>query len=292
MLSKKKILSTMAGLAMLALPVSALAGHKHDNPDRFRPYTWHDQGWHRGWDKRQIVPTPYQTAHNDFRNRVNRYTPGPLVWNGGDNADWAHPGYHRAWDRDGDSSRWVPNGGPGYYHPVWGRNVASNYNCDADGDNCPGINNGGTGYWNNNGGYNYGQPYSWYQAEPPAAYGLAQQRDWLIAKRQRAMETLARMRARGDSRAAARMVPIVNALNRRIARLNSQVGGRYGANDHYQFAPASAYVPPINSMVAPGYTANSRNYGGSNYYGTATPYYGNTTLGALSSIAAPLFGVR
>lgn len=269
MLSKKKMLSSIAGLAMLALPVSAFAGHKHDNPDHYRPSNWHDQSWHRGWDQH-----PY--AH------------GPLAWNNIDNNEWQHRGYRRAWDGDGDSYRWVPSNQPNYYRPSWGPNANPNYRCDADGDDCHWINNGNRAYWNNNGGYDYGEPYSWYQAEPPAAYGLAQQRDWLIAKRQRAMQTLARMRARGDSRAAARMVPIVNALNRKIARLNNQFGGRYGANTSVPDAPA-AYVPPA---VAPSYAANAPYYGAPNYYGTATPYYANSAFGALNAIAAPLLGVR
>lgn len=51
MLSRIKVTSAMLGLAMLALPASALAGHHHDGDDQGRPYAWHDQGWHNGWAK-------------------------------------------------------------------------------------------------------------------------------------------------------------------------------------------------------------------------------------------------
>src|SRR6185312_832469 len=99
------------------------------------------------------------------------------------------------------------------------------------------------------------------------SYGSAQQLNWLLARRQRAMRVIAQMRARGDSRGAARMVPIVQALNRRINRLR---GVNYGANAIYPNVPAS-YVPPL---AARGYAPSAPYYGANNYYGTAAPYYG------------------
>lgn len=274
MFSTKKTLSAIAGLAMLAIPVSALAGHKHENQERFRPYAvHHDNGQHRGW---------MRFGRNYIPPRVNAYRPGPLAFNGGDHDgdDWNHPGYRHPWDGDHDSYRWAPN----YSRPAWQSNYAPNYRCDADGDECRWINNGGPAYWANNGGYNYGEPFEWYNATPPAGYGSAQQLNWLLARRQRAMRVIAQMRARGDSRGAARMVPIVQALNRRISRLR---GVNYGANAIYPNVPAS-YVPPLAALT-PAPAASY--YGANNYYGTAAPYYGNSTLGALASVAGPLIGL-
>jgi hypothetical protein len=51
MTTNRTALSAIAGIAMLVLPVSALAGHHHDRDDDPRPYAWHDQGRHRGWFK-------------------------------------------------------------------------------------------------------------------------------------------------------------------------------------------------------------------------------------------------
>lgn len=60
----KKILSALAGLAMLTLPTAALAGHHHDGDDS-RPYAWHDRGWHRGWDHEGW-------RHHEWRHFENR----------------------------------------------------------------------------------------------------------------------------------------------------------------------------------------------------------------------------
>jgi len=47
-LSKKSVLSAITGVAMLALPAIAFAGHQYDWDDDPQPYAWHDQGCHRG----------------------------------------------------------------------------------------------------------------------------------------------------------------------------------------------------------------------------------------------------
>ena len=46
--SKKKALSAIVALTILALPAVSLAGHGHDSDDGPRPFPWHDQGWHHG----------------------------------------------------------------------------------------------------------------------------------------------------------------------------------------------------------------------------------------------------
>jgi hypothetical protein len=63
MLSRKQILAAMAGLAMMAVPISALAKH-HDDFNNQRPQAWHDRGFHNGEAKRQFVPAmPARLAH-------------------------------------------------------------------------------------------------------------------------------------------------------------------------------------------------------------------------------------
>jgi len=53
--TRKNLLPALVGLAMLALPATALAGHHHDRDrdDNPRPFAGHDHGWHRGWFKHQ-----------------------------------------------------------------------------------------------------------------------------------------------------------------------------------------------------------------------------------------------
>ena len=208
MLSKTKVLSAAIGLAMLALPTAAFAGH-HDG--RFHGRGWH-HGWNRGW-------------HGGWRGR------------GG----WGDRGWHNGWyargddDDDGGRRGW---GGPGY-------------GCD---DDC------GGGRWNGNlGGYNNGNFFRRDAYSP-------NQLNSLIAQRQRTTIELERMRARGDSRGAARMATVLQGLNGRIAR--AQGGYGYRANA----APLTGYPGAYNP------------YGG-------YPYYGNS-VNAIGSLMGPLLGVR
>jgi len=169
MISKRKVLSAMAGLAMLVIPAGAFAGHHHDNDEHgnSRPYAWHDQGWHNGWNKHDNGYRPL----NQARPYQMRATPAipfnpPVarVWQHEDEEEYHHaPRWwgHREPDRD-DYSRQV---------------------CDADGDDCRTYSNG---YQNSWGGYNYGPPVSYYDAAPPAGYGSSQQVSWLIQRRQQA----------------------------------------------------------------------------------------------------------
>jgi hypothetical protein len=80
----------------------------------------------------------------------------------------------------------------------------------------------------------FDRPYAWngYRWEPNRPWGHSFPRPWpnayrapevnsqsldaLIAKRHNAMENIAALHAQGDSRGAARLVPIVQALNQRI----------------------------------------------------------------------------
>ena len=214
MLFGKKVLATMAALAMLALPASALA---HDrNRDEARPYSWHDRGWHRGW--------MHQHGGQDrgwYGGRMQRLG----GWNVG---------------RDGDHD-------DGYRRTPYGSYLPQSY-------------------------------------PPPASYGRSQSLSWLMQKRYNTMRTIAALRARGDSKGAARLVPIVKSLNQRIGGLNSG----YGYNGGYGYSGGASYAPPYYG--APG---DGASYYGAPDAGYGVPYTGNPTLDALGSVAAPfLFGVR
>lgn len=95
MITKQKILSALAGIALLAMPVSAFAGH-HDRGwrDSDRPFAGHDNGWHRGWDKHR---------DDDDYGRRGYYQP-----------EYRAPVYR--WHREPDADDYRPN--------YWG----SNYN--------------------------------------------------------------------------------------------------------------------------------------------------------------------
>lgn len=308
MLSRRKILSAMAGFAMLALPVSALAGHHNDRFDQGprgggfqhaaheggfqRPFAPHDQGFHNGWAKHQSAPF-VNNGRYWATPRVARTWPVEQNWYD-HHEDWDenHPGRNywaqpNRWN-DGDADD-------------WGRR---NYRCDADGDDCHWSNGSAPRYWQNYGGYDYGAPYSWYDQQPPASYAPQQQLSWLMARRQRAMAIIARMRARGDNRGAARMVAAVNRLDRRIAAMRG-----YGGYNGY--VPPAAYVPPANdygygSPLSPilggaaapyygntnPYYANNGNYGGAGPYYGVNGYNGNSTTGAIVSMLPYFFGAH
>lgn len=263
MFSKRNVLSAMAGLAMLAIPASAFAGHHHDKGEHNgpRPYAWHDQGWHNGWNKHggdyrpannlrpyqmratpafPLIPRVAPVWHHEHENE---YVPAPRWW-----------GHHEPDDDD-------------YPRPV----------CDEDGDDC--LDYGGGSYQNGWGGYNYGPPVSYYDAAPPAGYGSSQQLSWLVQRRQQAYVVLARMRARGDRNAANRMLKVINNLNARIAQINRGSAGGYYAPT----IPQASYVPPVNPYAA---NPNGTGYG-YNPYGAAT----NPTVSALGSIVGPLLGL-
>jgi hypothetical protein len=76
----------------------------------------------------------------------------------------------------------------------------------------------------------YGAPYYGNYVAAPALGNYAScgstssgSMSWLMNKHHNAMSNIAHLRARGDSRGAARLVPTVTALNQRINGL-----GRYG----------------------------------------------------------------
>ncbi len=220
MFSRKQILSAIVGVAMLALPVSAFAGHHDGDWNRPRPFAWHDQGLHRGWAKHQWTQggwygTPAQRAP------INVASP-------------AYPPY--AWNRH---HQWLAPEPPYQaYPPAYGYAPVASTNCN---------------------------PAAVYSGSTPS-----QSPSWLTTKRYNTMRTIAQLRARGDSRGAARLVPTVKALNQRIGGLNRQRG---------------CGVAPMSAQ------ANAIPYNNSAYYNGS--YANNQTVNALSTIAVPMLsGIR
>ena len=77
MFSRKHVLPVLVGLAMLALPVTALAGD-HDHWNHPRPYAWHDHGWHNGWAKHEWRDW-HEWRHHDWDDH---HLVRPYAWNG------------------------------------------------------------------------------------------------------------------------------------------------------------------------------------------------------------------
>jgi hypothetical protein len=272
LLSKGKIFSALAGLTMLALPVSAFAGHQHDNYPAGRPFAEHDRGFHNGWFK---PAPPIQYGRPVYRQPVRQFMPAPrpIGWN-----DERRDGEHE-WHR--------PMPQPNY----WAQPRIPADGCD--GDDCqqpayrwrsdyppqyqPSYDNEDEGEYENYGG----QPYSWYTQSAPATYNLAQRRDWLIYRRQHAMAVIAQMRARGDSRGAGRMARAVNALTAQINAIDQQGGygsnGGNGYNGGYGYTPSN-YVAPPNPFL--GAVA-----GDPGYYGAPI---NNPALNVIGALVAPM----
>jgi hypothetical protein len=99
----KSILSALAGMAMLALPASALAGHHHEWNGNQRPFAWHDQGEHRGWfkhhgyDARPVRVEDEDDEGEHCRRPVER-TPAFLCDDDGDDCRPAGANYWGGYD--------------------------------------------------------------------------------------------------------------------------------------------------------------------------------------------------
>ncbi len=198
-------IAVLAALLVIVVPFAAHAGHGHDddgdqNQSENQGSWHHDNGWHKGWYK-------HHGHHHDDDD-----APPPSNTN--------FPG-QRVCDKDGDECHTVAP--EPMVHPNWD----NHYVCDHDGDDCHWTNGGGNDYWQQHGGHDYGAPYSWYQAAPPSSYNLAQRRDWLAARRKRAMYTIKSMRERGDSEAAGRMAEAVQGLDRQINAIDKKLRRGY-----------------------------------------------------------------
>ena len=215
---RRLILCATIGLS-LSLPTSGLAGH-HDNEDHdSRPNAPHDQGWHKGWYKHH---EERDDDDRDYSDEYHRHYHQPEV-----RYRAAAPDGRRRYEDDDDNYRRI---------------------CDEDGDDCHVANEH---YW---GGYDYGPPASYYQGMPPSAYNLGQQRDWLIQRRQQGYYVLAKMRARGDRKAANRMLKVINGLDARIAANNRRMAGGGSAPSigvPYAGDPYGAVYNPNNPATDP-----------------------------------------
>jgi hypothetical protein len=199
MINKASGIAGLAALMLLIVPLTAFAGHDHDDGDEQGQQSWHDNGLHKGW---------YKHHHHHEDEAEPEAEPQP------------YPG-RRVCDADGDDCRIVAP--EPQWHPRWD----NRYVCDADGDQCHWTNGAAADYWREDGGYDYGAPFSWYEAEPPTTYSLVQRRNWLISRRRRAMVTIKLMRERGDSRGAGRLAKAVQTLNGEINALDRELGWVY-----------------------------------------------------------------
>ena len=112
MITKQKILSALAGIALLAMPVSAFAGH-HDRGwrDSERPFVGHDNGLHRGWFKH--AEHEDDEGENEGYGRRGYYQP-----------EYRAPAYeYRRWNREEpEDEGYSPNWGSNYDYgeaPSW-----------------------------------------------------------------------------------------------------------------------------------------------------------------------------
>ncbi len=268
LLVKEKIISAVAGLAMLAIPVSAFAGHRHDTFRPAPPFAPHDRGFHNGWvnHPRPLPPAPgfgrpvYHQPPSEFIA-----VPRPIGWNNG----WHEEEEEEEHEHE---SHWRPQN----WHP---QVQAPSYGCDEDGDDCEGYEPQYQPGYDNGSKYG-GQPYSWYMTPAPSSYSADQQLSWLISRRQAAMGLIAQMRARGDSRGADRVVKrVVNPLTAQINARQRQLGYTYNTTN-YGYAPTS-YTAPVNPLLGT-LTGNPA------YYGAAA---NNPTLNAIAAVA-PLLGIH
>jgi hypothetical protein len=231
MFSRKQILSSMAGMAMLALPVSAFAGN-YDHWNHSRPNAWHERRLNNGfvkpqWSKGSWWGSPAQRAPINVASPAYR----PYAWNR----------YHHQWFVPAPPDQASASAYQGYARPTYGYP--------------PGASIGAA------------------NCNPAAVYSgstASQSPSWLMERRYRAMQTIAQLRARGDSRGASRLVPTVKAFNQRIGGMNNQFGCRLAPTS----SPASMFP-----------------YGNSSYNNGS--YATNPTVNALSTIAVPMLsGIR
>ena len=288
LLSKAKILIAAAGLAMLAIPVTALAGHKHDDFRAPRSFAAHPQAipfrrpvglapvpfarpaYHQ--PVRKIMPAPHPIAwNNGWRERAHQHlwapAPIPAGWNNGWHEEeeeehehqWASPRRYGACDEDGDDC--------GQLHYRWRSDDRRYYQPSYEDEQDENEDYGG-------------EPYPWYMQSAPSSYNLMQSRYWLVSRRQRAMVVIAQLRARGDRRGADRVVKrVVNPLNAQINAIDRQSSYNYsGYNDNY--SPSNYYGMPANPLL-------DSLAGNSGYYGGA-PNSGAVALNALGAVVGPM----
>ncbi|MGA2408902.1 MAG: hypothetical protein ABSG46_00735 [Candidatus Binataceae bacterium] len=209
MLAKKKLLSALAGLAMMSMPVSALAANHHfwNQNAPLHPQAVHayqraaaprfafNQAGHGGWGNR-----PLYAANQAGRYRFDNFAHNNGNWFRNSYAGWnSAPGFARA----------VPPPVYSYGAPYqqyagapWNRvNPQYAYN-----------GNYGSGYGN---GYGNGNGY-----ENGYAGGNLSLRDRLLRDRAAAYRQLSVRERVGDHNGAQRLSNTINMLNARLARIS------------------------------------------------------------------------
>jgi hypothetical protein len=262
MLPTKKLVSAMAGLAMMALPVSAMAADHHHNWNQGNGQFAHSQSF-----ARRPAAVQNQFVHNQaVRNPFPRSQARPgLDWSHGfgfgshpnyarnyPGSGWNHPNYasnHPNWQNWGyrphNNGNWMANNYRDYDVPPSGCGaVAQQVNPYAPPpgafafnqpylpaqSNCPNSNYGyglGNGYSLGN-VYSYANPYSGGSSYGNGYFGgnLMALRDRLLQERAGAYQQLAVRERNGDRNGAHHLWNTIHSLNQQLSRVNSSINRR------------------------------------------------------------------
>jgi hypothetical protein len=217
MSARKKLFSAMAGLAMMAIPVSALAGDHHHNWSQNFPAR---PAIERKQSRSDVLGGPAFASNNRSAYGWNHHDWDQRAYNGG---NWLRNPYS-GWNAAPPRHRPIPP--PVYsYGPPAGE-YAFNPPCDRL--TPPNFNNGTYGYGNGYGGgnsYGYGNPnddggYS-YQGG-----NLAAERDRLLRERAGAFQQLAIREHNGDRDGAHHLWNTIHSLNDQLGRVNAMMNRR------------------------------------------------------------------
>ena len=244
MLPTKKLMSAMAGLAMMALPMSAMASdHNH--------YWNHNFANGQSTNSRNFARGPASAQNQFVHNQAlgdpithNQAWPG-LKWRRG-SAFGTHPNY--SWNqsnwqnwgyRQYNNRNWMANNYRQYVVPPSGCGAlatpvnpyaappgafAFNQPYMAEQTNCPNAN---YGYGLGN-GYGYANPYLGgygYRNSYPGG-GLMVLRDRLLQERAGAYQQLAIRERNGDRNGAHHLWNTIHSLNQQLSRVNASINQR------------------------------------------------------------------
>jgi hypothetical protein len=221
MFARKKMFTAMAGLAMLALPLSALAGDHHHN-------------WNQNAPARPAIEQKQSRLNFPGRRMFASNDHGAYEWN---HHDWEqHPHNGGNWLRNPYSgwnpapSRYRPIAPPVYsYGPPAGQYA---YNPPCNRMTPPNFVNGnygnGNGYGSGN-SYSYGSPINGDEYGYGNGYqvgNLAAERDRLLRERAGAFQQLAIRQQNGDSNGAHHLWNTIHSLNDQLGRVNAAMNHR------------------------------------------------------------------
>jgi hypothetical protein len=221
MSARKKLFSAIAGLTMMALPVSALAGDHHHN-------------WNQNFPPRPAIERKQSRPNFPEGRAFASNDRGAYAWN------------HRGWDQGPhNGGNWLRNPYPGWnsapprYRPItppvysYGPPAGQYaYNPPCDRVTPPNFNNGNYGYGN---GYGGGNGYGFGSPNDGDSYGygngyqggnLAAERNRLLRERAGAFQQLAIREHNGDSNGAHHLRNTIHSLNDQLARVNATMNHR------------------------------------------------------------------